>query len=589
MIRLTLLHVIWIVSLIVAVTVSMAQTVTRSPYLQTVTPTGITIRWRTDQPTNSRVRFGSNAGQLNQETTDPTATTEHIVTLTGLQPASRYYYAIGSSAGDLMTSSDQYFQTSPTVGSTVPVRIWALGDFGVGTANANQNAVLNQYRQAAQSHPADIWLWLGDNAYNQGFDAQYQQNLFNIYTDILKHVPVWSTPGNHEYIDNPNNLNVDYFNLVSVPQQAEAGGVPSGSKLNYSFNYANIHFVSLDSEGNDGSRLYDPAGRQAQWLVSDLAANHQPWTIVFFHHPPYTKGSHNSDTENDLIQIRQQLLPILEQYQVDLVLSGHSHLYERSYLMKGHYGQANTFDLNQHAISTSNARYDGSPNSCPIINKQAGTIYVVNGSGGQLGGQSVGYPHQAMVYSDNQVGGSMLIDVNDNRLDAQWLAADGTVRDKFTVFKKVSQRRYFLTIPDKPLTLAASWPGNYTWNSGQTSRTISVSPAVSTTYTVTDQSGCLTDVFTVDVDNSTDTNLRFEGQLTINPNPTTGATAIKVSIPAPQTIDLHVTDNQGLVIFEKQYINTAEVNEQINLTVPGDYQFIARVGSQVLARMNFKL
>lgn len=575
-----------ILYLLVVCSWAIGQTVIRSPYLQTVTPTGITIRWRTDQATDSRVRFGNAADQLNQQVTDAAVTTEHIVSLTGLQSATRYFYAVGSSSGDLMASGEQYFQTSPPAGSAVPVRIWALGDFGSGTDN--QFAVVDKYRQVAQTHPADLWLWLGDNAYNQGYDAQYQQRLFDVYTDILKHLPVWSIPGNHEYADNPKAATIDYYKIVSVPQQAEAGGLASGSKMNYSFNYANIHFVALDSEGDDGSRLYDPTGRQAQWLDQDLAANTLPWTIVFFHHPPYTKGSHNSDTEADLSLIRQQLLPILDKYQVDLVLSGHSHLYERSYLIKGHYGQSNTFDLSQHAVSTSSARYDGSSNSCPIINKQAGTIYVVSGSGGQLGSLSAGYPHPAMVYSTNQLGGSMLIDVNDNRLDAQWLAADGTVKDQFTVFKNVNRKRYFLTFPGRSVTLNASWPGAYTWSSGQNTRSISVSPATSTTYTVTDQQGCLTDVFAVDVDTSTDTNLSFAGQLTINPNPTTGATTIKVSIPNPQTINLYVTDPQGLVVFEKQYNNTSDVNEQFTLPNPGDYLFIARVGDKILARMNVR-
>jgi 3',5'-cyclic AMP phosphodiesterase CpdA len=564
-----------------------AQTVTRHPYLQTVTPSGITIRWRTDQPTTSRVRFGTNLYNLNQQVTDATSTTDHVVTLTGLLSATKYYYSVGSSAGDLMVSSDQYFQTSPVTGSVGPVRIWALGDFGAGTSN--QQMVLQQYQQVEYSRPADIWLWLGDNAYNQGFDDQYQQYVFNTYTSILKHLPSWPTPGNHEYIGVHTNFNIDYYKIITVPQQGEAGGLPSGSKQNYSFNYANIHFVSLDSEGDDGTRVYDPAGRQAQWLQKDLAANKLPWVIVFFHHPPYTKGSHDSDTAGDLTLIRQQLLPILEQYQVDLVLSGHSHVYERSFLMKGHYGQSYTFDSQQHAVSTSNARYDGSPNSCPIVNKQSGIIYVVNGSGGQLGGQSTGYPHPAMVYSNNQIGGSMIIDVNDNRLDAKWLTTDGSVKDQFTLFKKVNQKRYYLTAPNQTFTLAASWPGNYTWSSGQSTRSITVAPTTTTTYTVTDQYGCLTDAFTVDVDNSTDTNLKFEGVLALYPNPSTGETTLKVSIPSPQSINVYVTDSQGLVVFDKQYANTSEVMEQFRLAAPGDYLFMARIGSQVVSRMNFKL
>ena len=48
------------------------------------------------------------------------------------------------------------------------------------------------------------------------------------------------------------------------------------------------------------------------WLQNDLASTAQPWIIAFFHHPPYSKGSHDSDTEIELREMRQNALPILE-------------------------------------------------------------------------------------------------------------------------------------------------------------------------------------------------------------------------------------------------------------------------------------
>jgi hypothetical protein len=59
--------------------------------------------------------------------------------------------------------------------------------------------------------------------------------------------------------------------------------------------------------------------------------------------PPYTRGSHNSDTETRLIDMRTNFLPILENYGVDLVLPGHSHSYERSYFLDSHYGSSGSF------------------------------------------------------------------------------------------------------------------------------------------------------------------------------------------------------------------------------------------------------
>ena len=71
------------------------------------------------------------------------------------------------------------------------------------------------------------------------------------------------------------------------------------------------------------------------WLARDLAANRAKWTIAVFHHPPYSDGSHVSDTEDRMVQVREHVVPILERYGVDLVLSGHSHGYERTALVTG--------------------------------------------------------------------------------------------------------------------------------------------------------------------------------------------------------------------------------------------------------------
>src|SRR5204863_7222212 len=169
-------------------------------------------------------------------------------------------------------------------------------------------------------------------------------------------------------------------------------------------------------------------------LKSDLAANTKKWTVAYWHHPPYTMGSHNSDTEGDLVAIRQNFIRILERYKVDLILCGHSHLYERSKLMQGHYGNEASFSSTTHNLSQSSALYDGSSNSCPYVRdslqNKNGTVYVVSGSAGQLGGQQGTYPHNAMYYSNPTNGGSFILDIEDNKLEAKWLCADGVVRDK---------------------------------------------------------------------------------------------------------------------------------------------------------------
>jgi acid phosphatase type 7 len=483
-----------------------AQTITRGPYLQNVTPTSIVVRWRTDQPTDSRVRFGEN---LSRQALDDQATTEHIVSLTGLQPATRYGYVVGTSAKDLMAADASYYvQTAPAPTSVAPVRIWALGDFGAHVGERQKQAY-ESFVRATQNRRPDLWLWLGDNAYSSGLDNEFQSYVFDYYGPHLRNLPFAATPGNHDYAENVNNFNIPYYALTTHPQRGEAGGLPSGKPMYYSMDYGPVHIVSLDSFGNEEgkSRIWDTTGTQIQWLKRDLAANKKPWTIVFFHHPPYTQGSRSSETEQDLILNRERLTPIFERFNVDLVLSGHSHVYERTYQIRGHRGFQASFDKRTMATDTSTGRYDGSANSCPIIQRNGSLIYIVNGAGGANTGRAPGYPHKAMQYSFTEEGGSLLLDVAENRLDGQWLCPSG-VKDRFTLVKNVNRRQTFNVEFADTLTLSASWVGasaagngeaaSYLWPNGQSGRNIRTVNQ-SGTFRVQDKYGCLADVYTVQV------------------------------------------------------------------------------------------
>jgi hypothetical protein len=169
----------------------------------------------------------------------------------------------------------------------------------------------------------------------------------------------------------------------------------------------------------------------AQWLRNDLENASQEWTIVFFHHPPYTKGSHDSDAEQDLVQIRQNLVPILEEFGVDLVLSGHSHCYERSYLLHGQYGLSSTVTA-AHKIDAGDGREDGT-GAYRKNEEGKGVVYTVAGSSGQATGGQLN--HAAHFISLNQLG-TMVVDVVSNRLEAIFLTSTGATNDHFTLVKR---------------------------------------------------------------------------------------------------------------------------------------------------------
>jgi len=172
-----------------------AQFITRGPYWQVVTPTSAIVRWRTDQPTTGRVWFGPNASQLTSSVRETQPTQEHILTVSNLQPDTRYAYAVGFEEIRLASGPDCYLKTA--TGTTPPIRLWVLGDFGNGSDNQKQ--VYDSFRKATATRPADLWLWLGDNAYCCGKDDEYQRNIFDVYGPTLRNTPFYPTPGNHDY------------------------------------------------------------------------------------------------------------------------------------------------------------------------------------------------------------------------------------------------------------------------------------------------------------------------------------------------------------------------------------------------------
>ncbi len=409
------------------VVTSLPVVLTRGPYLQIGTPQSGLVRWRTDLFSDAVVTYGTDAASLTNLAVQSMLTNEHIVQVSGLQPDTKYFYSIGSSSQTLASGTNYWFITSPLPGTRKPTRLWVLGDSG--TANANARAVRDAYYTfAATNRPADLWLMLGDNAYNSGTDAEHQTAVFDMYPTTLRNLFLWPTIGNHESAQSFTSTDFPYLKIFSLPHNGEAGGVPSGTQKYYSFDYANVHFISLDSmtSGRSGTSA------MAEWLKNDLAGSAQEWTIVFFHHPPYTKGSHNSDAETELIEMRQNILPILEANGVDLVLSGHSHAFERSYLLNGHTNVSTTLTPAMK-INGGNGREDGTG----AYQKNAageGVVYTVAGSSGQTSGGSLNHP--AHFVSLNELG-SMVIDVKSNRLDAMFLTSGGASHDHFTLLKAV--------------------------------------------------------------------------------------------------------------------------------------------------------
>lgn len=492
--------------------------ITRGPYLQMAyskkvselaTTASVTVRWWTDVPMVGRVVYSSEPeyellGQGSPMVEETVAGTDHKITLTGLKAGQQYRYYIAGTAVTqpaslpviLETSPEHFFKTPPLPGTKQIVKMWVLGDFGytnpyppVANRQDSVIAAWKDFLTVNKTGPMDLWLWLGDNAYEQGNKDEYQRRIFlrdsSRYDFMFRQTPFYGTPGNHDYYDGTKtgddlkatrlNKNIHYYSVVDNFTQGEGGGEPSLTEAYYSFDYANIHFVSLDTygfekQGDDYKSILAPNSVQAQWLRRDLArANANPginWVIVFTHMPPYTGGSHNSDAEDELIYVRQNLVPILDAYKVDLLVTGHAHGYERTRLMRDLYTASTGFVRATHnPVLTSNAqdnaRYDGTPQSCFYYKNSAaarneGIVYVVNGGGGRGPEPNPDNNFRNRPLVDSLMaarylsgGGSMYIEVENKRLTAKFVAANKQILDQFTIFKDLDG----FTVPETDNTL----------------------------------------------------------------------------------------------------------------------------------------
>lgn len=432
---LTLRLIAFIASFGSAALESHAQSVTRGPYLQRADSSSITVRWRTSQPSPSSIRYGTDSGNLALTASDPSPVTDHALELGGLLPATRYFYAITDEQGLVLAGGDSSttFETAPTPGSMAATRIWVIGDSG--SHEPPPLAVLAAYQNFIGDVAPALWLMLGDNAYDDGTDAEYQTAVFDMFPLQLRQTPLWSAFGNHDGRSADSATQTGpYYEIFDFPRAGELGGVASGTEAYYSFEHANIHFVVLDSyESNSTTE-----GEMRAWLAADLAdmtaRATTDWLIALWHHPPYSKGGHDSDYASGSIALREVFVPLLEAHGADLILAGHSHSYERSRLIDGHYGNSASFSPS-HLVDGGDGDPSGSgAYSKPTLGHAAneGTVYAVVGSSSKLSDGS--FDHPAMHVSLRERG-SMVIDLNGALLRAYFIDDAGFVRDGFTIRK----------------------------------------------------------------------------------------------------------------------------------------------------------
>jgi predicted phosphodiesterase len=254
-----------------------------------------------------------------------TVDSQQTYTITGLAPSTTYYYQVSNptSTGSTVYGTGSFI-TAPFDNAT-SVRFIGMGDsrsqpFALDNIMQAMNSF---YSQPGNGDYRRLVIHNGDWVSSDGESYWTTQWFVPTMTDIMnftQNSPINGVKGNHDNSGTgysttfPKYFPFPYPNATLVP-----GTAATYNNLYWSFDYGPVHFTLVDEYSS-----FAPGSAQYNWLVNDLATTTKPWKILIYHEPAYSAGS---DADNTAVRA---LEPLITQYNVDLVYSGHSHNYART-------------------------------------------------------------------------------------------------------------------------------------------------------------------------------------------------------------------------------------------------------------------
>lgn len=279
--------------------------------------------------------FKGTATEINRSNQKNTYKASNKVTVEGLfEENTTYYYSYTDDVKNPNWSEVQSYTTKKTTNfQTILVgdpQIGASGSQGQGTADDiniavdtfNWNKTLEQAKITAPN--ASFILSAGDQIDYAGTDSSDGKNVREseyagfTYPALLRMLPLATTIGNHE------SKGTDYKYHYNNPNSEDGlGSTNSGS--DYYFSYGNVLFISLNSNNRN-------TVEHRELLKKAVESNPDAkWKVVMFHHDIYGSGQPHSDTDG--ANLRALFAPLMDEFSIDMCLTGHDHSYARSYLM----------------------------------------------------------------------------------------------------------------------------------------------------------------------------------------------------------------------------------------------------------------
>lgn len=255
--------------------------------------TSVVVHWGTSSNQNTVLAYGITHSMLDTITVSGTRENHHVL-LTGLFPGTTYYYSV---VGESYSGE---FRTAPVARES-----FSFAAFGDNRTNHdNHRSVVDAIDSELD---IEFVLNVGDLVADGGSTSDWEM-FFQVEQDMLANHVMMPAKGNHDVSFWP-------WDPDPIPEYWDLD-------LYGSFDYSNCHFVWLDSEVISFSS-------QQSWLTTDLAAARAnpniDWIFVWFHRPPFSAGNHGDNNDT-----RDAFVPILKDYEVDMVFLGHDHSYERT-------------------------------------------------------------------------------------------------------------------------------------------------------------------------------------------------------------------------------------------------------------------
>lgn len=373
----------------------------RQPYLQNAFKDSISILWITNKGDKAIVKYGTSKAMdkiANGDIFNDSSKTRNTVTIKGLEPGKKYYYAIYTD-DKLLASGEDYFFTTEPAEKNASFSFYAMGDIGEPVSKGGFPEITSWQIHNLKNRP-DFGLGLGDIIYPDGESSFADAYLFKPMEPILKNIPFYPALGNHDWHVDPDTNFIKEWKLPN-------------NEHYYSFDYGNAHFIALDTRSG---KIFDQEN-QMEWFENNLinAQGKYDWIFVYFHHNGITC------TYKPEYKAVVDMYPLFTKYNVDLVLNGHAHTYER--LMP--------FDKNGKVIE----KYNKPANEYGDI--KAGFIQITTGAGGKLRKDwNPGECDKNIVAATAHTGHFTLINIYGKQLKLKAIASiGGAVLDSLVINK----------------------------------------------------------------------------------------------------------------------------------------------------------